>query len=49
MADRLAVAMAGHERAAELHEFFEAAYHAKLKEMEMEAQLVEAERLGEKC
>lgn len=47
MSDRLAVAIAGHERGPELHEFFEEAYRSERRRLEMEAQLVEAERLGE--
>jgi hypothetical protein len=48
MADRLAVAMAGHERGPELFALFGEAYHVEGKRIEMEAALVEAERLGEK-
>jgi hypothetical protein len=57
LADRLAVAMAGHERGAQLFEFFGEAYHQALPiplgdvegaRLRMEAQLVEAERLGER-
>ena len=47
LSDHLAVAMAGHERGPELFALFGEAYHVKLKELEMEAALVEAERLGE--
>lgn len=47
MADRLAVAMAGHERAAELFAAFGVSFHVEQKRLEMEAAYVEAERSGE--
>ena len=47
MADRLACAIAGHERAAELFALFGETFHVEQKRLEMEAQLMEAERLGQ--
>lgn len=47
LSDRLAVAIAGHERAAELFRQFQEAYHVEQKRLEMEAAYQQAESVGD--